>query len=262
VSLNENEIFQNVINHYVPRSKRELIQKKLNDPDRCIEYCTSNETALISNASSTNTLRLISIGFGEAKKLAGKSEVEMKKHIEDLSISKMGPYFDELCQISKKTEACYKRCPQSQLRDVTIADYNGPALYCEPINTGNWPTFTEYYKATQCNNQTILTKPCDSKCGKEQSLSSATRLELNDKVIKYDTDAEKNTKAAAAACKSMMCHVDCYEPILTQRCGDKAMDAYRRLSKLEPGSALAILQILNVIDADIIECTEYYKPKK
>jgi hypothetical protein len=270
------------------RAKREVIKKTLDDPNKCLDACRGNETSQLTKAILANTARLVAaalenIDLDDARTKEGQAR--MKQKVEASTINAMGPLFEDLCKIHKTTGLCYSKCPDSQGRTVLQLDNQGDQdTLCEPSR--NWGNFSEYFTALNCTNTTETSKSCDGKCGRQQSIRNASHLAINgqstnddeefnfddDKddddddlpkaltksrekdsetdgiVLNYETDAKKNDKAAGAACKSIACHIDCYKPVISSKCGTKAYDLYNRMTKIEPHYSLAMLRVMKAVD--------------
>jgi hypothetical protein len=236
------------------RFKRDVTTKHLDDPDDCIRHCSNNETSAIVTVTMKNMAKLVAIALedmtGDELKNPEK-EAEFKKKIEERTIANMGPLFDDLCSTSKAADACFRECPSSQLRQITVLEHNSADAFCEPSK--NWKNFAEYFNAINCTNATEEENHCDTKCGPLIPLSNVTGLEINEaettgEDLKYETDSAKNTAAVGTACKTITCQVDCYKPLITERCGAKAYDLYARMAKLEPHSTLGILKLLGAVE--------------
>jgi len=178
-------------------------------------------------------------------------EAAFKKRVEEKTIANMGPMFSDLCTASKAADDCLKACPSSQLRQISILEHAGSEVLCEPSK--NWNSFSEYFHAMNCTNATANESHCDKKCGILVPLSNVTGLEIKEADdtgdnINYETDSAKNTAAVGAACKKLICSLDCYKPLMTDQCGAKAYELYARTSKLEPHSTLSILKLLHAVD--------------
>jgi len=267
-------VYKNIYGHggQLRRFKREVVSKTLPDPDSCIRTCRHNETTMIMTATLKNVAKLVSLALADidGDELSTPArEAAFKKEVEEKTIANMGPFFQDLCKISKKTDDCYTQCPNSQLRNITVIDHDATEVFCEPGT--NWNNFTEYWHALNCTNATEMEKPCENKCGVDVTISNVTNLEVDASgfelpddddeeseekkdtkeggaELKYETDAKKNTAAVGPVCKTTSCQLDCYKPIMTERCGAKASDLYARMTKMEPRTSLRILKLLNAVE--------------
>jgi len=256
------------------RYKREVITKSLKDPENCIRQCDNNETQMIVSATMKNMAKLVAIALqnvditGDEFKTPEK-EAAFKKQVEDTTIANMGPLFKDLCSASKKTDDCYSKCPDSELRKISQIWHDKTETLCEPSK--NWNNFSDYWTALNCTNTTDLEKPCEHKCGQEDLVGNVTHLEMeevdddddddnnnkdNDVKFKYEADAKTNAKAVAPVCKTYSCEIDCYKPIMTDRCGAKAYELYARMTQSEPRTSLRVLKEFNAIDS-IKECKQF-----
>jgi len=237
------------------RFKREVTTKQLEDPKGCIQHCRSNESSAIMTATIRNMGRLVGIALQDIKgdeTSTPEKEAAFKKQIEEKVVANMGPFFGDLCKISKNADNCYTECPESELRSIMAADQGATETFCEPGK--NWKTFSDYWYALNCTNTTEESKPCDKRCGEARSISNVTSLEIDDDEesetvgVKYENDSKKNTAAANSVCKTTSCQLECYKPIISEKCGAKAYDLYNRMTKMEPPATLRILKILNAVD--------------
>jgi len=260
------------------RLKRSVDQKTLEDPKACLSQCRDNQTQQIMRATRRNIGRLVALSLSniEGDEVSTpEKEAEFKKKIEDTTIANMGPFFEDLCTVTTSATKCYSQCPESKTRSVMVADNQGTeAAFCEPGKGKNWGNFSEYWDALNCTNSTETDKPCENKCGPDQAVHNVTKLEIQDEevekflddaessstsdgiVVKYESDSKKNTAAVGPVCKSTVCQIDCYKPLITKKCGAKAYDMYSRMSKVEPRASLTILKLLNAVE-DTSDCKAF-----
>jgi len=251
--------------HGQARYKREVITKKLNDPESCISTCHSNETNMMMSATMKNMARLVGSTLqnvnGDELDTPEK-EAAFKARVYATTMANMGLLFQDFCTTAKKTDDCFTNCPDSQLKNLTLTQKNQDSTtFCEP--GANWSNFTDYWDAVNCTNTTQIDKPCESQCGKEVEVHNVTNLVLDDNnsengktKLKYEDDAKKNTVAAGKACKTYSCEFDCYKPIMTQQCGAKAYNLYVRMTKIEPRTSFQMLKQLNAIN-DSKDCADF-----
>jgi len=245
------------------RFKREVVTKKMEDPKSCISQCHNNETSAIVTATVRNMGRLIGLTLQNIKgdeTDTPEKEAAFKKQIEEQVIANMGPFFADLCKITKQAEDCYSGCPDSKLKSVETADTSGSETFCEPGK--NWKTFSDYWYALNCTNTTEENSSCEKQCGKAVPVANVTHLKVNDEEeseeisLTYENDKKKNTAAVGPACKAITCQLECYKPIMSANCGAKAYDMYNRMTKLEPTSSLRILNLLGAVDQNS-DCKQY-----
>jgi len=257
-------VYANVYGHgrQFKRFKREVVTKILEDPDGCIQKCRENETDMALTAMLDNIHRLALLIKDDLKGVKDEDlddpakEEAFKNKITKKTIENMGPFFQDLCSASTATDKCFAECPSSQLKNITVLDHSDAEVTCEPSK--NWESFTEYWNAINCTNATEAEQPCDNKCGRASNFSSTTQLQVEDEdeggaSLSYENDSKKNAAALGPACKSTACQIDCYKPIMTERCGAKAYEMYARLAKIDLRTTLKVLKELNAIE-DIPDC--------
>jgi len=166
----------------------------------------------------------------------------------------------DACQSAKKTKSCFQGCPNSQLKDVAIADYTTEDVACEPDK--NFGGYNNYRMSVFCINGTMAVSReyCASQChGDVKSLRDVTQLGIdrNDSdssSLYVETNSNQNANSVKDQCKIMTCTRDCNKPYLLKRCGQKGFDLYSRQLSIEPRSTLAILQKVNAINNVPSEC--------
>jgi len=238
--------------------------KTLDDPKGCIYQCGQDESKQMINATMKNMAKLISLALQDVDFTGDQTdtpekEASFKKQIEDKTISNMGPFFDDLCKVAQNTDACYGKCPDTQLRKIMTLKHSDAEVFCEPGK--NWINFTMYWNAINCTNGTEEQKPCDTKCGTQTDIANVTSLKVEDPEddgtkVTFGKDIKTNMAAIGPVCKTISCDIDCYKPIMSEKCGPKAYELYARMSKVDPRSTLDILEELKAV-GDNKDCKQF-----
>jgi len=239
------------------RYKRSLETKELEDPNNCIHACWDKEDAIADDILTKFESKIhASDAASDAEDPAASAKLQ------DSIMNNMGSLLSDSCQGSKKTKSCISACPNSKLKDVALGECIEDQTACEPEQ--NFGGYTSYRAATNCVNFTMAVshEECEKKCGgKYQSLRDATQFGLDkneseSSTVYYEKNADQNYNTVKEQCKKTTCHRDCTKPYLVKRCQKNVYDFYVRQLKVEPKSALNILQKLDALKNVPPECND------
>jgi len=242
------------------RYKRDVITKTLDDPENCIRQCDDAEDKLIMTATKKNAPKLAAAALEDNENATTFEQFTLTQQIEE-HFADLGPLFQDFCSAAKKTDDCFSKCPDSQLKKLILIKHDDAQMFCEPQN--NWSNYSEYCTAIICSNNTHTDNPSEGQCGNEKDIQTVTNFDLSENspdndgyALTYEADAKKNDATVATTCKIYTCELDFYKPIITKKCGAKSYDLFVRLTQLDPRKGLNLLKEVNAVDS-VKECKQF-----
>jgi len=208
---------------YVSRNKRDVKMHELDDPNSCLFNCTQKMSDGMMAINETD-----------------REVVKMTK----------------VCQAFDPMDACYKSCPDSQMRSLLL-DFL--PLMKQPCLLGSDRT-ADLKKATDCLNTTTdrVSEKCDPVCNGSLNgdirLRSRIVLSVDPAMVMYDDDKAENQKMLKTTCSFLACQQQCGDPIIKEVCGQETLNVDRKMTSSIFGSLMKIYQDLKALDGPIEEC--------
>jgi len=203
------------------RSKRASHKKPLEDPDKCIFNCTKDVQKRIQESNITDS--------------------DNFKHAA------------EVCKANEPTESCYKACPDSLLRNLTLDYLPTLTQLCSLGNKNN-------FSAWDCFNANNIA--VQDKCGASCNLTLVDGFEasvdvyvlVNSPYIEYDDNKERNAFVLNGICKYRKCKSECGDSLIKEKCGQIALDVGRNVASAVFRFIINSLKSVGALDGDVEEC--------